>query len=144
MGLAVLVVAVAVAVELAVELLAALPFLPCFAMAWSPAGVLVVEVAVALYVVGMVAVGTSVGVVAKTLQNRHCFDDVQDPFDAVATGRRHFHVHCLHLRLESVEAVVLCVNHYRCDFHWSSPRSRSLSAPPAGVSRSGRPASGHA
>ena len=67
------------------ELLAALPFLPCFAMAWSPAGVLVVEVAVALYVVGMVAVGTSVGVVAKTLQNRHCFDDVQDPFDAVAT-----------------------------------------------------------
>ena len=96
------------------ELLAALPFLPCFAMAWSPAGVLVVEVAVALYVVGMVAVGTSVGVVAKTLQDRHCFDDVQDPFDAVATGRRHFHVHCLHIRLESVEAVVLRVNHFHC------------------------------
>ena len=66
------------------ELLAALPFLPRFAMAWSPAGVLVVVV-VALYVVGMVAVGTSMGVVAKTLQNRHCFDNVQDPFDAVAT-----------------------------------------------------------
>ena len=53
--------------------------------------------------------------------------DVQDPFDAVATGRRHFHVHCLHLRLESIEAVVLHVTwrvshfHSRNDIHLQSP-----------------------
>ena len=46
---------------------------------------LVVELAMALDVAGMVAVcGLVVGVVTKTLQC-HCFDDVQDPFDAVAT-----------------------------------------------------------
>ena len=93
-GLAV--VAVALAVELVVELVEA--------------------VALAL-VVGMVALGRLVvGVVAKTLQNRHCFDNVervQDPFDAVATVRRD-HFHCLCQRLESVEAVVLRVNHFHC------------------------------
>ena len=100
------------------ELLAALPFLPCFAMAWSPAGVLVVEVAVALDVVGMVAVGTRlvVGVVAKTLQSRHCFDNVggvQDPFDAVATGRRHFHFHWRRWRWRSLRWAGGCVAMFR-------------------------------
>ena len=96
-----LVVAVAVAVELAVEL--------------------VVELAMALDVVGMVAVTRIVvGVVTKTLQC-HCFDDIQDSFDAV------FHFHSLHLWLESIEAVVLRVtrrvNHFsaRNDFDLQSP-----------------------
>ena len=89
--------------------------------------VVVVEVAMVLDVAGMVAatvaVGSSlvVGVVAKTLQNRHRFDEVQDPFDAV------FHFHSLHLWLESIEAVVLRVtrrvNHFqsRNDFDLQSP-----------------------
>ena len=86
MGVAVVVVAMAVAVELAVEL--------------------VVELAMALDVVGMVAVTRIVvGVAAKTLQSRHRFDEVQDPFDAV------FHFHSLHLWLESIEAVTRRVNH---------------------------------
>ena len=73
---------------------------------------LVVELAMVLDVAGMVAatvaVGSSlvVGVVAKTLQNRHRFDEVQDPFDAV------FHFHSLHLWLESIEAVTRRVNHF--------------------------------
>ena len=82
---------------------------------------LAVELAMALDVAGMVAVcGLVVGVVTKTLQC-HCFDDVQDPFDAV------FHFHNLHLWLESIEAVVLRVtrhvNHFRSrnDFDLQSP-----------------------
>ena len=61
---------------------------------------------VAGMVAATVAVGSSlvVGVVAKTLQS-HCFDDIQDSFDAV------FHFHSLHLWLESIEAVTRRVNH---------------------------------
>ena len=68
---------------------------------------------VAGMVAATVAVGSSlvVGVVAKTLQSRHRFDEVQDPFDAV------FHFHSLHLWLESIEAVTRCVNHVQRHVH---------------------------